>query len=81
MTRTPALSATELHALGFRIVLFPTTALLNGAKAVSDAYAELARTGDTRPIRDRMYGLDDLNDLVDLDRYQRLEQDALGDGA
>jgi 2-methylisocitrate lyase-like PEP mutase family enzyme len=78
--RTPALSAAELHALGFRIVLFPTTALRIAAKAIADSYAELARTGDTRPIRDRMYGLDELNDLVDLDGYQRLEQDALGDG-
>jgi len=79
--RTPAMSATELDALGFRIVLFPTTALRVAAKAISNAYAELARTGDTRQIRDRMYGLDELNDMVGLDGYQRLEEDALGGGA
>lgn len=76
--RTPALSANELYGLGFRIVLFPTTALRMAARAISDTYAELARTGDTRPIRDRMYGLDELNDLVDLQGYQGLEEDVLG---
>ncbi|MQA05740.1 MAG: carboxyvinyl-carboxyphosphonate phosphorylmutase [Streptosporangiales bacterium] len=78
--RTPALSATELYALGYRIVLFPTTALRTAAKAIGDSYAELARTGDTRPIRDRMYGLDEMNDLVDLAGYQSLEENALGSG-
>jgi 2-methylisocitrate lyase-like PEP mutase family enzyme len=76
--RTPALSALELHEMGFKIVLFPTTALRIAAKAISDTYAELARTGDSRPFRDRMYGLDELNALVDLTRYEVLEQDALG---
>lgn len=76
--RTPAMSAQELYELGFAIVLFPTTALRVAAKAIADSYAELARTGDTRPARDRMYGLDELNDLVELAHYDRLEQEALG---
>lgn len=76
--RTPALSAAELYALGYRIVLFPTTALRTAADAVGDAYAELARTGDTRQIRDRMYGLDEMNELVDLAGYERLEANAVG---
>lgn len=79
--RTPALSAAELYALGFQVVLFPTTALRIAAKAFADSYAELARTGDTRPARTRMYGLDELNELVGLANYERLERNASGGDA
>lgn len=79
--RTPALSASELFDLGFSVVLFPTTALRVAAKAVAATYTDLARTGDTRSARDRMYGLDELNDLVRLDGYQHLEQTVRERGA
>lgn len=74
---TPHLSAAELHELGFGIVLFPTTALRIAARAMTDFFAELRVSGDSRPWRDRMMGLDELNDTVGLDEALQVEADLL----
>jgi 2-methylisocitrate lyase-like PEP mutase family enzyme len=66
---TPALSASEFHALGFQLVIFPTTPLRVAAKSIEDFLGDLKRDGDSKPWRDRMHGLDELNELVGLDDY------------
>lgn len=70
--RTPVLSAPELNALGFGLVLFPASALLAVAQSMELLFRELKETEDTRPWRDRMFGLDELNDLVRLEEYTQL---------
>jgi 2-methylisocitrate lyase-like PEP mutase family enzyme len=72
--RTPVLSAAELGALGYRIVLFANTALRVGAAAVRDALVELRSTGDVRPLVGRMLSWDDRQALVGLDEIEALEQ-------
>jgi 2-methylisocitrate lyase-like PEP mutase family enzyme len=71
--RTPLLSAAELGALGYRVVLFANTALRVGAFAVRDALAELRATGDARPLQDRMLSWADRQALVGLDQIEQLE--------
>ncbi|MEZ0240147.1 MAG: oxaloacetate decarboxylase [Chloroflexota bacterium] len=71
--RTPLLSAAELGALGYRVVLFANTALRVGAFAVRDALAQLRATGDARPLQDRMLSWADRQALVGLDEIERLE--------
>ncbi|MGC0368883.1 isocitrate lyase/PEP mutase family protein [Microbacterium sp. SLBN-111] len=66
---TPALSADEFHALGFQLVIFPTAPLRVASMAMSDFLTDLRRDGDSRSWRERMDGLDELNELVGLDRY------------
>lgn len=73
---TPYLSADEFHALGFQLVAFPTTTLRIAAKAMQDFLAELRVTGDSKPWRGRMHGLDELNELVDLDAYLTIGDEA-----
>jgi methylisocitrate lyase len=70
---TPPLSATELHALGFTFVVFPTSALRVAALSIDQMMKDLRVHEDTRSWRDRMYGLDELNELVDLAHYNDLE--------
>jgi 2-methylisocitrate lyase-like PEP mutase family enzyme len=72
--RTPVLSAAELGALGYRIVLFANTALRIGAAAVRDALGELRATGDARPLVGRMLSWEDRQALVGLDEIEALEQ-------
>lgn len=72
--KTPALSADEFRALGFQFVVFPTSALRTAAKSVNDLFTHLKATGDTRTMRDRMFGLDELNDLVGLEVYNQIGQ-------
>jgi 2-methylisocitrate lyase-like PEP mutase family enzyme len=43
--RTPYLSADELHALGFKIALFPATGFLAAAQALHGAYTHLREAG------------------------------------
>jgi 2-methylisocitrate lyase-like PEP mutase family enzyme len=70
--RTPMLSASELHALGFGLVVFPASALFVAARAIRQLFEDLKAHGDTGSWRDRMYGLDELNELVRLDDYDRI---------
>lgn len=69
--KTPELSADEYHAMGFNIALFPASALLTAAPAIERLMTTLAATGDTRSLREEMWSLDQLNDLLQLDRYDR----------
>jgi methylisocitrate lyase len=70
--RTPELSADEYHKMGFNIALFPASSLLAAAPVIDHLMTELAATGDTRPLREQMWGLDQLNELVKLDTYDQL---------
>ena len=71
--RTPLLSAAELGALGYRVVLFANTALRVGAFAVREALGQLRSTGDARPLQDRMLSWADRQALVGLDEIEQLE--------
>ncbi|HEU0235842.1 MAG TPA: oxaloacetate decarboxylase [Candidatus Limnocylindrales bacterium] len=71
--RTPLLSAAELAALGYAVVLFANTALRVAAWAVRDALGELRRTGDARPLMDRMLSWDERQALVGLDEIEALD--------
>lgn len=72
--RTPALSLHEFAALGFPFVIFPTTALRVASVAIGAFFDDLLATGSSVTWRDRMHGLDDLNEVVGLQAH--LEVDA-----
>ncbi len=61
---TPALSAAELEAKGYSLVIFPGGLVRALALAGQSYFASLAEHGDTRPYRDRMLDLDGLNELI-----------------
>jgi 2-methylisocitrate lyase-like PEP mutase family enzyme len=48
--RTPVLSKAELEALGYRIAIFPITAMLAAVKAMSGAYAHIKATGSSKGV-------------------------------
>ena len=62
--KTPMLSASELEALGFSLVIFPGGIVRTLAKTAVDYYASLAAHGSTQPFRERMFDFDALNDLI-----------------
>lgn len=49
--RTPLLSAEELAGLGFKIALFPISALLAAAAAMKDVYEGLAKSGKSPAVK------------------------------
>jgi 2-methylisocitrate lyase-like PEP mutase family enzyme len=62
--KTPPLSAAELAAIGFALVIFPGGIVRAFGRTASDYYASLAAHGTTEPFRSRMLDLDGLNDLI-----------------
>ena len=68
--RTPLLEPDRLRELGFRLILWPVTALLAAAGAVREALAEL-RTGGT-PARDGALAFDEFTDVVGLPALDRV---------
>ena len=45
--RTPVLSQSELEAIGYKLAIFPVTALLAATQAMKTVYAQLQRTGSS----------------------------------
>jgi len=45
--RTPVLSQTELEAIGYKIAIFPVTALLAATEAMKTVYSQLKNTGSS----------------------------------
>ena len=72
--KSPLLPAPELDRLGFKLVIFPVSALLMVCKAVSELMAQLKSTGSTEAMLDRMYSLEDCFNLVGL--KELMAQDA-----
>lgn len=62
--KTPMLSAPELEALGFSLVIFPGGIVRTLAKTATEYYAALAAHGSTQPFRHRMFDFNELNSLI-----------------
>jgi len=62
--KTPMLSAAELEALGFSLVIFPGGIVRALAKTAGEYYASLAAHGSTQPFRERMFDFNELNGLI-----------------
>jgi methylisocitrate lyase len=71
---TPTLKASELLELGFRIAVFPLSALYGAAYAMNKILKELKSTGATAKTKDMMITFKDFNKLVNLDAYMTLEE-------
>ena len=61
---TPMLSAEELGAIGFSLVIFPGGIVRALARTAQDYYASLARHGSNTPFANRMFDFTALNSLI-----------------
>jgi 2-methylisocitrate lyase-like PEP mutase family enzyme len=62
--KTPLVSATELEAMGFSLVIFPGGIVRAIAPVAQGFYAALKREGSTASVRNQMHDFDDLNELI-----------------
>ena len=62
--KTPPLSATELEAMGFALVIFPGGIVRALGRMAGEYYASLATHGTSKPFRHRMLDFTGLNDLI-----------------
>ncbi len=63
--KTPPLSAAELEAIGFALVIFPGGIVRALGRMASEYYASLAAHGSSEPFSERMLDFTGLNDLIE----------------
>ena len=71
---TPNLPAAELLKLGYRIAVFPLSALYSATYAIQQVLTELKETGATKQTRKMMVTFKDFNRFVELDKFMGLER-------
>jgi carboxyvinyl-carboxyphosphonate phosphorylmutase len=72
--KTPPLPLERLKELGYRIVIFPISALLTAAKAVRGILAEIKTEGTPRRIFSGGSSFREFNELIGLGEIQELEK-------
>lgn len=72
--KTPPLALGELGALGFDLVIYPTSALRIATAVLGAFFRELRESGTSNPWRDRMHGLDELNEVVGLSAFLEIDR-------
>jgi carboxyvinyl-carboxyphosphonate phosphorylmutase len=71
---TPNLSASELLGIGYRIAVFPLSAIYSATFAMRQVLTELKNTGTTKEGRNIMVTFKDFNQFMDLDHFRDLEK-------
>jgi 2,3-dimethylmalate lyase len=71
---TPNLSATELVKIGYRIAVFPLSAIYSATFAMRQVLTELKNSGTTKQSRNLMVTFKDFNQFMDLDHFRDLEK-------
>lgn len=72
--KTPYLSSSEFEHLGYRVVLFPVTALRVTTKAVEQLLNELKNQGSQRDLLGQMHTRQQLYELLQYEEYERRER-------
>ena len=62
--RTPVLSQAELEAIGYRIAIFPVTALLASVQAMTNVYQQFKQTGSSAGGTQPLYDFAELTKLM-----------------
>ncbi len=71
---TPNLSSQELQKLGYRIAVFPLSALYSATYAMRQVLTELKETGATKQTRRMMVTFKDFNSFVNLQKFMDLDK-------
>ena len=71
--RTPFFTAAEFEAMGYRMVIWPVSALRVAARAQEELYAAIRRDGGTHGMVDRMQTRKELYATIAYDDYEALD--------
>jgi methylisocitrate lyase len=71
---TPSLSAGELLKIGYRIAVYPLSAIYSATFAMRQVLTELKNTGTTKEARNIMVTFTEFNRFMDLDHYRDIEK-------
>src|SRR5215207_5387155 len=71
---TPNLTADQLRKMGFKMVVFPLSALYSATFAIKQTLQTLKKMGTTKELKNKMITFQEFNDLVNLSAYRKLEK-------
>lgn len=71
---TPLLSATKLHQMGFKLILYPLSILFANAFASLQILRELRKSGTTTKFKKNLVPFEQFNDIVDLTKFRKMEK-------
>jgi 2-methylisocitrate lyase-like PEP mutase family enzyme len=67
--RSPAIATPELEAMGYRLIIFPSTQTWVFAQAYAELAEAVARDRSTAAVADRFMSFDDVNELLGLTEW------------
>ncbi len=70
---TPIRSASELHRMGFKIILYPLSVLYANTYASLQILKELKKSGTTKRLAKSVVNFDEFNEIVELSKFRKLE--------
>ena len=71
---TPNLTADQLRKMGFKMVVFPLSALYSATFAIKETLQTLKKTGTTKELKNKIITFQEFNDLGNLPAYSKLEK-------
>jgi methylisocitrate lyase len=71
--KTPLMTAQQFEALGYRMVIWPVSALRVAARAHEELYAAIRDTGWVKPVLDRMQTRAELYETIGYHTYEALD--------
>ncbi len=71
--RTPVFTATEFQDMGYRMVIWPASAMRVAAKAQEELYAAIKRDGGSHRMLDRMQTRKELYEVIGYSDYEMLD--------
>lgn len=72
--KTPMISSKRFEEMGYRLVIFPVTALRVALKAIKETLEALRREGTQRGFIERMMTREELYKLIDYEEYERKDK-------
>ena len=79
--KTPFLSSAELQALGFKMVVYPLSALFTAARSIGNVYRALKEEKTTARLQEGMVSFSDFENVVGVPHYKEIERKFAADGA
>jgi 2,3-dimethylmalate lyase len=70
---TPLLSSSEIHKMGFNLILYPLSVLYANTFATMQILKELRKSGTTAKLKDNLVNFDQFNEIVELSKFKKME--------
>ncbi|MGC1709186.1 MAG: isocitrate lyase/PEP mutase family protein [Nitrosotalea sp.] len=70
---TPLLSSSEIHKMGFNLILYPLSVLYANTFATMQILKELRKNGTTAKLKDKLVDFDQFNEIVELSKFKKME--------